>query len=266
MTPVAPTDRRSLLRAGLVLGFALGGFLDGILLHQVLQWHHLLSLVPGNALRDLRVQVLADGGFHVLMYIIASLGLWMLWRSRAALTGTGTDLRLVASVLLGFGIWQFTDVILFHWLIGIHRIRVDVPNPLLWDLGWLAIFGVPAVLAAWWVDSRRDRDSGPPRGRNGSRVAAGLSVLVLSAAPLAAVAPAARGGATLVVFRPGLGAAASFAAVAAVDGRVLWADASGEVLAIEASPGTGAWPLVRRGAVMVGNIPLSAGCLAWIKV
>ena len=32
--------------AGGVLGFSLGGFFDGILLHQVLQWHHLFSLVP----------------------------------------------------------------------------------------------------------------------------------------------------------------------------------------------------------------------------
>ena len=37
-----------------ILGFALGGFIDGILLHQVLQWHHLLSLVEGEGLRDIR--------------------------------------------------------------------------------------------------------------------------------------------------------------------------------------------------------------------
>lgn len=41
---------------GTVLGFALGGFFDGILLHQILQWHHLLSLVP--AVDSLRLQVL----------------------------------------------------------------------------------------------------------------------------------------------------------------------------------------------------------------
>ena len=29
--------------AGYSLGFGIGGFFDGILLHQVLQWHHLLS-------------------------------------------------------------------------------------------------------------------------------------------------------------------------------------------------------------------------------
>ena len=39
-------DSRRLAWAGAVIGFSLGGF-DGILLHQVLRWHHLFSLVPG---------------------------------------------------------------------------------------------------------------------------------------------------------------------------------------------------------------------------
>ena len=28
---------------GIILGVGLGGFVDGIVLHQVLQWHHMLS-------------------------------------------------------------------------------------------------------------------------------------------------------------------------------------------------------------------------------
>jgi hypothetical protein len=32
--------------AGVFLGLGLGGFFDGIVLHQVLQWHHMVSLVP----------------------------------------------------------------------------------------------------------------------------------------------------------------------------------------------------------------------------
>ena len=70
----ASGTRRPTLAAR-ILGFALGGFIDGILLHQVLQWHHLLSLVEGERFRDLRVQILADGLFHVLMYVIAIAGL-----------------------------------------------------------------------------------------------------------------------------------------------------------------------------------------------
>lgn len=64
-----------------VLGFALGGFFDGILLHQILQWHHLLSLVSG--LSDIRLQILWDGYFHALMYVIAALGLWGLWHAHS---------------------------------------------------------------------------------------------------------------------------------------------------------------------------------------
>jgi len=33
----------SLAAPGIVLGMGLGGFVDGILLHQILQWHHLLT-------------------------------------------------------------------------------------------------------------------------------------------------------------------------------------------------------------------------------
>ena len=35
----APPSRVS----GLLLGLGLGGFVDGIVLHQVLQWHHMVS-------------------------------------------------------------------------------------------------------------------------------------------------------------------------------------------------------------------------------
>ena len=78
---VATSGTRPTLAAG-VLGFALGGFFDGILLHQVLQWHHFLSLVPGESLRDIRAQILADGMFHVAVYIITAIGLWMLFAGR----------------------------------------------------------------------------------------------------------------------------------------------------------------------------------------
>ena len=67
--------------AGAILGFALGGFFDGILLHQILQWHHLLSLVPGMA--DLRLQVLWDGYFHALMYLLAAVALFLVLTSRS---------------------------------------------------------------------------------------------------------------------------------------------------------------------------------------
>jgi uncharacterized membrane protein len=249
------------LAAG-ILGFALGGFLDGILLHQVLQWHHLLSLVDGEAFRDLRVQILADGLFHVLMYAIAVAGLWLLWRARGGITGRGGDIRIVAAALLGFGIWQVVDVAGFHWIAGIHRIRVNVPNPLVWDIGWLIVFAVPSLAAGWWLMGQA-KDGGP-RGPGWRSAPAALAVLVLVAGPVALLPPP---GVTtaLVVFRPGIDAAQAFAAVAAADGRVLWSSRSGDVLAIDLA-GRPVAPLYANGAMLVSTSTLLAGCLAWSRV
>lgn len=239
-----------------VLGFALGGFVDGILLHQVLQWHHLLSLVPGEALRDIRAQILADGAFHVGMYAIAVVGLWMIWRRRAGLSGTGADRRVAAGAAFGFALWQAVDTVVFHWLIGIHRIRVDVPNPLVWDVGWLVVFGGPSLLLGLWLNRTADRG-----GSGGARVATALGALALVAGPVAALPPQ-QGETVLVLFQEGIGAPAAFQAVAAIDARVVWADPSGELLAIV--PGqASALRLLGHGALMVGTSPAVAGCLAW---
>ena len=263
-SPTPPAGRGPAFAAG-VLGFALGGFFDGIMLHQVLQWHHFLSLVPGEALRDIRAQILADGLFHVAVYAVAALGLWLLWRARGGL-GTADGRRLLGAALLGFGAWQAVDVAGFHWVVGIHRIRVDVPDPLLWDLGWLAVFGLPPLLAGLWLRrSAPDDPAAPGGGGHGRAAAAMLALSVLGAAPWASLPPP---GATtaLVLFRPGLGLEGAFAAVAAADGRVVWADASGGLLAVELGPEASAWRLYRHGALLVGTSGPAAGCLAWTKV
>ena len=108
------------MRWGMLLGFALGGFFDGILLHQILQWHHLLSLVPGMA--DIRLQVLWDGYFHALMYGLVASALWGLWRARHD-SNEGGGGSLPGAALIGFGLWHVVDAVASHWVLRIHRIR-----------------------------------------------------------------------------------------------------------------------------------------------
>jgi uncharacterized membrane protein len=218
--------------------------------------------VPGEALRDIRAQILADGLFHVAVYAIAALGLWLLWRARGGVA-SASGRRLFGAALLGFGVWQVVDVVGFHWVVGIHRIRVDVPNPLLWDLGWLAVIGLPPLLAGLWL---RRSAAGGGGGGHGRAAAAMLALAVLGAAPLASLPPAGATTTALVLFRPGLGLEGALAAVAAADGRVVRADASGELLVVQLGPASGAWRLYRHGALLVGTSGPPAGCLAWTKV
>ncbi|NUB05696.1 DUF2243 domain-containing protein [Azospirillum sp. Vi22] len=244
--------------AGYLLGFALGGFFDGILLHQVLQWHHLLSGVESSAVQDIRIQILADGLFHAAMYVVAAVGLWLLWRSRRRFAEPGADRLLFANALIGFGVWHILDGVLSHWLLGIHRIRMDSANPLLWDLLWFVVFGVAVVAAGW-----RLRRSGGTGG--GGRAAPGaLTLAVLMAVPVAALPPP---GVTtvMVLFQPGTTAPDVFAAVAAVDGRTVWQDSSGQLWAIDLGEGGNPTALYRHGALLVSNTLLPTGCLDWFR-
>jgi hypothetical protein len=55
--------RRFPVAAGILLGLGLGGFFDGIVLHQLLQWHHMLSTAgyPPDTIENLRVNTLRTG-------------------------------------------------------------------------------------------------------------------------------------------------------------------------------------------------------------
>jgi uncharacterized membrane protein len=244
------------LWAGAILGFAFGGFFDGILLHQVLQWHHFLSLVPGERFQSIEVQILADGLFHLTVYLIALAGLIMLWRKGSY---RPADRSLLGWAVLGFSIWQFADVVLVHWILGIHRIRVGVPNPLFWDVGWLIVFGVTSMFLGIWLL----RTTGSPRGNSGNGVAAIISGCIVIGAVISSVPNGS--SSTIVLFRSDMRAAQTFAAAADIDAGVVWGDPTGRILVLNLPPSRRAWSLYARGALMVGNTGLG-GCLNWTRV
>lgn len=252
-----PFGRRFALAGGLV-GFGLGGFFDGILLHQILQWHHLLSGLEGGVFRDIRTQVLADGVFHALMYVVAAAGLWLLLRVRTEMAAPGSGRVLVAAAAVGFGVWHVLDAVFSHWMTQIHRIRMDSEVPLAWDLGWLFVFGLVPIALGWRL-RRSAGEGGPP----GAAVASLLAVATLGGGVLAARPPA--DTAVMVLFRPGTDAVGVFAAAAATDARVTWSDASGQLWALELPEGTSPFALYRHGAIFVGGTGVSGACFTWSR-
>jgi uncharacterized membrane protein len=244
----------SIKRSALLLGFALGGFFDGIMLHQVLQWHHLLSLVPGSG--ELRAQILWDGLFHILMYLLAVIGLAGLWRAGREQIERR---QLTIWLLLGFGVWQIVDVVFFHWILGIHRIRVDQPDPLLWDVGWLIAVGGPPFLIAALLG----RKPQPPASLGDGLP---LLLLALTIGTAGAGAWALQGPPdqrfTTVVFQAGMDEPQMMGALAASGAQVAGANPSEGVYVVALGPGRG-WELYRRGALFVAGNGAPAGCSAW---
>lgn len=257
MTDASPSTSRfgRVTVAAFVIGVALSGFFDGILLHQVLQWHHLLSLVPGEAFRDLRTQILFDGLFHVCIYIVAALGLWLMWRARGDLSRAGSRRHVLGGVLLGFGAWNIVDVGFFHWILRIHRIRVDVGNPMAYDLAWLFGLGIAVAAAGWWVIGR-------PSNGAGRGAAAAVAVALVASVPIANMPTS--GGGTLVIFRPGIRTGDAVNAILASNSEIIQLDASGRLGVIKAGPGATA-SLYGAGALVVSGSPLLAGCLAYVR-
>jgi uncharacterized membrane protein len=243
--------------AAFVLGFALSGLFDGLLLHQILQWHHLLSLMPGEAARDLRFQILADGLFHALMYGLAVAGLILLWRQRRGLTEAGAGRRVVGGALLGFGAWNVIDVVLFHWILRIHHIRLDTDQPIAWDIGWLVLLGLLPLLAGAWV-----LKGGRGAGRGGMAAPATLAGLVV-AAGLWSLRPPPVEVDTAVVFA-GSDPGKPFAAAAAIDARVVSVQGDGAVAFLRLAEPADRWRLYRYGALMIGGAG-PGGCLTWTR-
>lgn len=229
------------------LGFGLGGFFDGVLLHQILQWHHLLSLVPD--VTDLRAQVLWDGYFHALMYVIVAIALWRLWRETRV---TAKPARLSA-VLIGFGLWHIVDAVLSHWILGIHRIKLS-PNPLVWDLVWLVAFGMLPFLLG--LMAARGESSRAPRHL--------LPVLAAVAAGTGtwAMMPPTDMPYTTVVFRPGMPPSDVMAAITNVEAGLIWSDASMGVVVADI-PQDRQWELYGQGALLVSGGASPAGCFSW---
>lgn len=140
---------RLFMTGALTLGFGLGGLADGIVLHQILQWHNLVSRRVGNdSLAGLRANLLWDGVFHATTTALVVVGLLLLWlaleRRRHA---TGNVAALVGLALVGWGGFHVVDQLLFHEALGLHVIR-DVPEAALYNWGFFAT-GLLLAAVGW---------------------------------------------------------------------------------------------------------------------
>lgn len=71
----APASPWVFVGGSLVLGFGLGGLADGIVLHQVLQWHNLVSTqVSNETLGGLQANLFWDGVFHLSTTVLLVAG------------------------------------------------------------------------------------------------------------------------------------------------------------------------------------------------
>lgn len=146
--------------AAILIGIGLGGFVDGIVLHQILQWHNMLSSVfPPDTISNLEINMRWDGFFHAATWLITVVGIFMLWNvAHQGVLLPGIK-WFTGCLLLGWGIFNLVEGVLDHHLLGIHHVKYqpDYLTPISgWDFGFLIIGGVGLMGLGWWL-SRLDR-------------------------------------------------------------------------------------------------------------
>jgi uncharacterized membrane protein len=133
----------------LTFGVGTGALADGIVLHQVLQWHHLISSkTTDSTVAGLEDNTFADGIFHVVFLVVLLIG-------AALLVGRRLERRPFTGLLLvGWGLFHVVDQLLFHLALGAHHIREGVENEGLYDWGFFAIGLVLVAIGALIYRSR----------------------------------------------------------------------------------------------------------------
>ncbi|PSB22557.1 DUF2243 domain-containing protein [filamentous cyanobacterium CCP1] len=130
---------RPLIVAGVVLGLGQGGFFDGIVFHQLLQWHHMFSSIESDmTVAGLELNTLGDGLFHLLDWVLTLIGIFLLFRAGKHQDVPWSGQVFGGAMLIGAGLFNLVEGIIDHHILGIHHLRLG-SNQLLWDLSFLAV-------------------------------------------------------------------------------------------------------------------------------
>jgi uncharacterized membrane protein len=151
--PAAGTNKTPVIIAALLIGIGLGGFIDAITLHALLQWHQMISnMVPNDTYVGKSVNMFWDGVFELTTWTATLIGVVLLWD-----TGKHPDLYRSNKVfwgglLAGWGAFNLMDSV-NHFILRLHNVREQVPAPDLYNWAFLLI-SLAFVGVGWWLMKR----------------------------------------------------------------------------------------------------------------
>lgn len=123
---------KNLFISAFMLGVGLIGAIDGIVFHQLLQWHHMIDSP------DINFEILTDGFFTAGFSTILIWGGIKIFQD-ARNDQLGHSWRtFISGLCIGAGAFNLVEGIVNHHILQVHRVRPAADNPLLYDLTFLA--------------------------------------------------------------------------------------------------------------------------------
>jgi uncharacterized membrane protein len=142
-------SRTPLFAAASILGIGMGGFIDGIVLHQILQWHEMLTAkLPADTFVTKSVNMFWDGIFHLFTWLIVLLGIILLWKVMTRPNTLKSGRLLIAGLLFGWGLFNVAEGSINHNLLGLHNVNEFSANSDLWNNGFL-VLGLIQLTGGW---------------------------------------------------------------------------------------------------------------------
>jgi uncharacterized membrane protein len=152
--PLTPVP---LITVALILGIGIGGFIDGIVFHQILQWHEMISSKLPPITTDAKsVNMFWDGIFHLCMLLVVITGIVLFWKLSVRRDVDKSGNFLWGGLLSGWGSFNIVEGIIDHHVIGLHNVRELYPHPNVWNYGFI-IFSVIVTLVGYLVIEKRIR-------------------------------------------------------------------------------------------------------------
>lgn len=143
-------NSKPLVIAGTFLGIGLGGFFDGILFHQLLGIHNMLTAkFPKTSIANIEINMFWDGLFHSFTYMMTVTGLALLWRAGARRDVPWSGKTFAGALFLGWGLFNFVEGVIDHHILNIHHV-IERYGQSAYDYAFLAsgiIFILGGVMA-----------------------------------------------------------------------------------------------------------------------
>jgi len=158
------TPENPMVWAGVVLGMGFGGLADGIVLHSILGWHHLIcaggaEFCQPSSIEQLKLENTQDGYFDLALWFVLLAGTAMLFRAVRCAGPAARARVLCGSMLVGCGIFNLLEGLINHQILGIHHVLPGSPHQFLFDMLFLANGALFFVIGAWLIRPPRSADA-----------------------------------------------------------------------------------------------------------
>lgn len=146
------TKKKLLISGSFLLGFGFMGSMDGIIFHQLLQWHSVVMDTTRSG------QIISDGLFHFAVTIALVAGGFILWLAGNPLNQKQGIKQVISWFLMGTGLFNLIEGIINHHILQIHRVKPGDPNALFYDIAFL-VLGAILFMIGLYLKKGADRDT-----------------------------------------------------------------------------------------------------------